>query len=113
MKRNVRLSGCGKFLCMDFAAYSWQTCKREPQIDMRGLHSRILWELATTAAYSLLKFACCVLQHPTSSELCPTLELDDIPQKNRKEGIFAIPVSISSKKFYTGKPTYRKNTGIP
>ena len=41
------------------------------------------------------------------------LELGDIPQKNRKEGIFAIPVSISSKKFYTGKPTYRKNTGIP
>ena len=41
------------------------------------------------------------------------IELGDIPQKNRKEGIFAIPVSISSKKFYTGKPTYRKNTGIP
>ena len=41
------------------------------------------------------------------------LELGDIPQKNRKEGIFVIPVSISSKKFYTGKPTYRKNTGIP
>ena len=37
------------------------------------------------------------------------LELGDIPQKNRKEGIFVIPVSISSKKFYTGKPTYRKN----
>ena len=41
------------------------------------------------------------------------LELGNIPQKNQKEGIFAIPVSISSKKFYTGKPTYRKNTGIP
>ena len=41
------------------------------------------------------------------------LELGDIPQKNRKEGIFVIPVLKSSKKFYTGKPTYRKNTGIP
>ena len=40
------------------------------------------------------------------------IELGDIPQKNRKEGIFVIPVSKSSKKFYTGKPTYRKNTGI-
>ena len=33
--------------------------------------------------------------------------------ENRKEGIFVIPVSISSKKIYTGKLTYRKNTGIP
>ena len=40
------------------------------------------------------------------------IELGDIPQKNRKEGIFVILVSKSSKKFYTGKPTYRKNTGI-
>ena len=43
----------------------------------------------------------------------PIVELGDILQKNRKEGIFVIPVSISSKKFYTGKPTYCKNTGIP
>ena len=43
----------------------------------------------------------------------PRLELGNIPQKNRKEGIFVIPVSKSSEKFYTGKPTYRKNTGIP
>ena len=41
------------------------------------------------------------------------VELGDIPQKNQKEGIFVIPVLKSSKKFYTGKPTYHKNTGIP
>ena len=40
------------------------------------------------------------------------VELGDILQKNRKEGIFVIPVSISSKKFYTGKPKYCKNTSI-
>ena len=44
---------------------------------------------------------------------CYALELGDIPQKYRKEGIFVIPLSISSKKFYTGKLKYRKNTGIP
>ena len=45
--------------------------------------------------------------------LGPVLELGDVPQKNRKEGIFVIPVLILSKKFYTSKPTYRKNTDIP
>ena len=41
------------------------------------------------------------------------LELGNIPQKNRKEGIFAIPVLKSSEKFYTGKPTYlSQHTGM-
>ena len=41
------------------------------------------------------------------------VELSDIPQKNRKEGIFVILELKLSKKFYTGKPTYHKNTSIP
>ena len=38
------------------------------------------------------------------------LELGDIPQKNRKEGIFVIPVSISSKNFI---PANRHTVRIP
>ena len=43
-------------------------------------------------------------------------ELGDIPQKNQKEGIFVIKVSISSKKFIPADrhtirtPVYHKNT---
>ena len=37
----------------------------------------------------------------------------DTPQKNRKEGVFVIPVLKSSEKFYAGKPIYHKNTSIP
>ena len=47
------------------------------------------------------------------------IELGDIPQKNQKEGIFVIPVSISSKTFIPANrhtvrmPVYCKNTDIP
>ena len=59
-----------------------------------------------------------VCYHATHAQRTDTheytgVELGDILQKNQKEGIFVIPVSKSSEKFYTGKPTYRKNTGIP
>ena len=40
------------------------------------------------------------------------VELGNMLVLNREEGILVIPVLILNNKFYTGKPTYRMNTGI-